>query len=401
MSSRLTIVSALESECRRVACRRLLNADGVVLLEYTRLGPRRLARRISTSSGVRGARELCMGRGEAAYAVTADLDAALREILAEVGPVGDLVLGLPEGVDASIAVDVVTALDHPLTIDSVMTAVDPVTIEDLLWSSTTLEESDISAMPDDHRVLGEFVVGELSCADSCVLVPSAGNATRGELLIGHLCPQAWLTRVPGGSPVPAGRLLPPPTLRSARFDPREARSRLVPGAVVTPVVAETDGISTVICRARRPLHPRRLAERMHAIAQGCVWSRGRSWIASVPRCRVIWHGVGPQVGLEDGGLWTADRPAATPDDLFVNSSLEWDREYGDRGTVLAFTGEEISRYEIQELLDECVLTDRELTIGPVAWQRWEDPLALRTSFTEHVLEWMHAESPSHHTEGSP
>ncbi|MGC7102718.1 GTP-binding protein [Amycolatopsis lurida] len=114
-----------------------------------------------------------------------------------------------------------------------------------------------------------------------------------------------------------------------------------------------------------PLHPARLAAAMPELAAGSVWSRGRLWIASVSRRRVVWCGVGPHVAFEDGGVWEADRTdgEAVP----ASVTLDWDHRFADRGTVLAFTGDEVEERRIAALLRDCELTPAEFDTGPPGW----------------------------------
>ena len=42
--------------------------------------------------------------------------------------------------------------------------------------------------------------------------------------------------------------------------------------------------------------------------------------------------------------------------------------YGDRCQEVVFIGKDLNHSRIQKILDECLLTDKEMDMGPIAWQ---------------------------------
>ena len=53
-------------------------------------------------------------------------------------------------------------------------------------------------------------------------------------------------------------------------------------------------------------------------------------------------------------------------DMRKESGEEW--EYQDRRQEIVFIGHRMKREKIQELMDECLLTDEEMTLGPEKWK---------------------------------
>ncbi|MCC5576569.1 GTP-binding protein [Microtetraspora sp. AC03309] len=59
----------------------------------------------------------------------------------------------------------------------------------------------------------------------------------------------------------------------------------------------------------------------------------------------------------------------------VAATLNWHPVSGDRVQHLVFTGPDLDREHIHELLDACLLTREEEQAGPGAWADYDDPFA--------------------------
>ncbi|MFP5021621.1 GTP-binding protein [Pseudonocardia phyllosphaerae] len=398
--TRLTIVTALTASSSALAVRDLCAATGAASLSYRRTGQGldRIGRG-GIGPGGGAVESLTTGTGGIAEVVRADLAELFDDPWTgcEAGGV-PVVVALPTGMDADLVLDLVAeragrtggaggadAADRVdgdghasgVEVESVVAAVELDGLEDRLWSPVTMADAGLATVPGDERTVGEFVVGALNWCDTYVVRAGARPVRRGLSLLEHLAPRARAT----SSDAAAGLPKPEP----GRYDRREVRSRTRPGAVVVPVRDDSGGVyRTVVCRAERPLHPTRLAERIGAIAAGCVWSRGVLWVASVPQWRVAWAGVGPEVGFEPAGTWLADGGDGGGDggdsgEAPLESLLALGSPHGDRGTVLALTGDEVDAAEVAELLADCELDDDELALGADGWAALPDPFALRTT----------------------
>jgi G3E family GTPase len=275
---------------------------------------------------------------------------------------GDIVVGLPPAVASCTAVTALReGIGPDLVIDSVVLACDPAAVEDRIWDRHTLFESGFTARPEDDRTPGEFLIGELAFADTVLLadpelVPvDEAVRVRGVQLVRELAPHAAVAEAGEG-------------FRPAGHDPAEAAARTVPGSVRVPAAGSGSAFSTVVHRIQRPLHPERFRHALPKLAEGSCWVRGRLWIASAPRCRIAVSGVGPRVWLENTGPWLADRTAgpAAGDRHSVDAALDWHPVFGDRGTVLAITGDDVGAAGTAALLHGCAATDAEMAAGPVA-----------------------------------
>ena len=97
-------------------------------------------------------------------------------------------------------------------------------------------------------------------------------------------------------------------------------------------------------------------------------------MASAPDCRIAVQGIGPRVWLENTGPWQASRKSLPFVSHMPGAGLEdWHPEYGDRGTIMAFTGDDLDAAEIAELLNACELTEAEMAANE---DSFPDPFGL-------------------------
>ncbi len=74
--------------------------------------------------------------------------------------------------------------------------------------------------------------------------------------------------------------------------------------------------------------------------------------------------TGPSSGTATRRARIDQDAGAAPDPLnHVDAHLDWHPEHGDRGSVLAATGEGMDPAEIARLLSACELTDAEMEAG--------------------------------------
>ncbi|WP_237715324.1 GTP-binding protein [Arthrobacter sp. TB 23] len=249
------------------------------------------------------------------------------------------IVGLPPGTTAENAIDGLRAVaPGAFTVDTVALAARPEDVEDQLWDHHTLFGSGYTAVPEDSRTPGEFLVGELLFADTILTTSSdllpddAALSARGLHLLHELAPHAHI--------VPSAGL---DVAKLGSHSTEQARNRNLPGVVITPT-SSSEPFRTVEHRVSRPLHPGRFQTALGAISVGCCFVRGSVWIAGMLDSRVAVHGVGPRVSVEDRGPWGA-------------YLLQGE---GCRGTHLALTGDDLDDDDIAGLLDACALTDEEL-----------------------------------------
>lgn len=192
----------------------------------------------------------------------------------------------------------------------------------------------------------------------------------------HLSPSATLVQVAQQRQTTAK--LPPSLLRPVPDALEEWRARLEP-VTVAPARPGTDlGVTSVVWRARRPLHPQRLADALPTVMAGVVRSRGHLWLSSRPAAAVTWRSAGPHMELREADRWLepGDESAwrgASPQRRTL-ASWFWHDYYGERRNALTFTGTDLDRDRLCSALDAALLDDRELSLGWGGWAAFPDPL---------------------------
>lgn len=361
----LTLVSSLDVFSRQKACAALAaDQPGALVVFHDLLEGGLVVRRVF-QEGVR----LIHGESTLEHpclscAVRLDLVPTVGRLLKSGS---DVIVGLPPAVAAETAVHaLLRGLGDAVTIDSVVLACAPDALEDQVWDHHTLFESGYTPVPEDDRTPGEFLMRELSFSDTVMLadpalVPVEPEArVRGIQLIRELAPHAVLAESDGD-------------VRTGVHSLADSTARTMPGSVQA-APGSSAPFATVVHRVERPLHPERFRHALAALAEACCWLRGRLWVASAPDCRIAIQGIGPRVWLENTGPWQASRKSLPVVSYVPGASLEeWHPEYGDRGTIVAFTGDDLNAAEIAELLNACELTEAEMAANE---DSFPDPFGL-------------------------
>lgn len=141
-------------------------------------------------------------------------------------------------------------------------------------------------------------------------------------------------------------------------------------------VPETDeyGITSFVYRRKRPFHPVRWNEWLTGFPQEIVRSKGFFWLATRPDMAGLISQAGSSIIFQGAGQWIAALPKAQQKLVFADDPElvgRWDQVHGDRQTEIVFIGLDMDRDEIEEDLDDCLLTDEEMTMD---WSGFEDPL---------------------------
>ncbi|WP_028265046.1 GTP-binding protein [Arthrobacter sp. MA-N2] len=371
-----SVVSSLDSQCREAAAAKLgrTHRDSAVVL-HDLLHGGIVLRRVFRNGEIVEQVQTLLEHGCLSCTIRLDV-VPTAERLAASGH-DHAVLGLPPGVSVDMAVtELKRSLEGDAIIDNAVVAIDPSGLEDHIWDKHTLYESGFTAMPEDDRTSGEFLIGELGLVDTVMVHAGLGaelTQSRPELskawaqgldLLGQLAPHAA---------VPARD----DDFRPGCYDGAEALARVRRGSVRVPLEEETGSFRTVLHKVERPLHPRRFQEALPKLAEGCHWMRGRLWIASAAKVRIAVQGIGPRVWLESTGEWLADSGARHGD---AETALDWHPSFGDRGTVLAVTGrgDDVDASEIRALLDGCALSEAEMQLD---FAGLDDPFGLESTIT--------------------
>jgi G3E family GTPase len=193
-------------------------------------------------------------------------------------------------------------------------------------------------------------------------------------LLAHLNPSAMVhSGAEVDEAVPAALTRPDPQWAAAapvdRLDP-----------VTAPVYRRGDdrGVTSVLWRSRRPVHPGRLAESLPRIMSGLLRSRGHLWLATRPQSVVSWLSAGRHLELREAGTWLQDGdPSAWRDASPQRRTLAswfWDDYYGERRNEIVFTGADLDEDWLRGILDATLLDDGDLARGAEGWADLPDPL---------------------------
>jgi G3E family GTPase len=141
-------------------------------------------------------------------------------------------------------------------------------------------------------------------------------------------------------------------------------------------IPETEeyGITSFVYRRRRPFHPERLMNWLEEWPVEVVRAKGFLWIASRNNIAALLSQAGPSITFQGAGEWIAAYPKEEQQEILQEDPelLErWDAVYGDRLTELVMIGIDMNQEEIEKTLDDCLLTEEELTIE---WSTFKDPL---------------------------
>jgi G3E family GTPase len=268
-----------------------------------------------------------------------------------------------------------SSLSDVARLESMVTVIDAVNLLDDLHSSEDLRDRGESLGEDDARCVADLLVDQIEFADTLILnkISSITEAQRNKVLgvIRGLNPGARLLMADHG------RVELQEIMNTGRFDmeaaernPRWAREL---AGMHTPETEEY-GIRSFVFRERRPFHPERFHEFLHAHWDNVIRAKGWFWIAS----RADYVGQMSQAGSlrEHGavGFWWASPKADKAEPAIMERLREvWDSTYGDRRQEMVFIGIDIDEAAIRARLEHCLLTDDEIELGHHRWHTLPDP----------------------------
>lgn len=246
-----------------------------------------------------------------------------------------------------------TSLSDHAQLDTMVTVVDATGFLAELEQGATLAERDLAVSEEDERDISDLLVDQAEFADVIVvnktdLVPESALGAL-EAVLRRLNPAARLLRSTRGV-VELHEVLD-----TGRYDPVLAATN--PGWAQelagshTPETEEY-GIRSVVFRADRPFHPARLFDVLSDWT-GVLRSKGFCWVATRPDTLAVWSQAGPNLTIE---------PGEHLDDL------------APAGQELVFIGVDLDPAEPARRLTPALLTDDEMSAGPSAWRRFDDPL---------------------------
>jgi G3E family GTPase len=142
--------------------------------------------------------------------------------------------------------------------------------------------------------------------------------------------------------------------------------------------SEEYGISSFVWQARRPVHPRRFWNFIHAdwVYGNLLRSKGFFWLASRKDSIGLWHQAGGIMRYEYAGKWWQYTPKSEwPQNTEALDWIKtkWHENLGDCRQEIVFIGQLLLQEKIISALNACLLTDTELTMDFTSCSINEDP----------------------------
>lgn len=380
----MVVVAGLHQAQRRRTVRELLGATpAAVALQHdlSRAGRGKVVRRVWDNLGASLETSVPLANGCPCCALREDLAPELMRI-AEAGRHRLAVVELWGGCEPQVMVEAISegkAGGHDFVevceITGMITAVNPARLIPDLSSGDLLSAHGLHTCEDDVRTVAESLAYQIEYA--AVLAVSEDRAW-GDLP--YEAPGAAMLR----QMHPTARILP---LGSGKFygsaqwgfDVRAAAHRVSPDLALLPCEHKDGSVATLVWKRRRPFHPARLYEALDVLAPAAQRSRGRFWLANRPGMMLAWDAAGGNLAVVDCGPWLACLPGEDWEryspERRAAAAVDWDARYGDRVQLLTFTAQGLDVSGITDLLDSCLLTDKELAAGEDGWKVLPDEFA--------------------------
>ena len=142
-----------------------------------------------------------------------------------------------------------------------------------------------------------------------------------------------------------------------------------------------NAIASFAYRARRPFHPQRFWTLLQGGLPSVFRAKGFFWLATRMELVGGLNLAGSELHCAAAGQWWAARDDhARQHEMPERTRKEWHEPFGDRRQAIAFMGLDFDADAFKEQLDDCLLTDSEMSAGPGSWATLSDPFP---SWTAH------------------
>lgn len=270
------------------------------------------------------------------------------------------------------------SLSRVARLDTMVTVVDARSFIEDYSSADFLHQRGQTAEPEDTRTVVDLLVEQVEFAD--VIVVNKADLVSPEDL-GFL--KTMLRRLNAKARIVTGAFgkVPLDQIMDTGLFSYEKASE-APGwmqemrGIHTPET-ETYGFWSFVYKARRPFNPMRLYALLNGRWDGVIRSKGFFWLAS----RMNFAGSLSQAGgmlrhEAAGAWWAAVKREDWPQDSTWRATIRnsFKSPYGDRRQEIVFIGTRgMDRKDLTRRLDDCLLTDAEMKMGPAMWACFPDP----------------------------
>ncbi|RKP58219.1 GTP-binding protein [Cohnella endophytica] len=261
-------------------------------------------------------------------------------------------------------------------LDCMVTVVDACRFWHDFSSGETLLDRRQAVGEDDTREVVDLLIDQIEFCDVLILnktdLIEAEELAQLEGVLRKLQPRAKIIRTSHGKIDPAEIL----NTGLFDFDTASQSAGWMLEMDKSEHVPETEeyGISSFVYERRIPFHPQRLMEWLMDWPEEVVRAKGIAWVASRNDMGQSLSQAGPSIQFGPSGYWVAALPASERE-MYLQEEQDlreqWHHEYGDRITKLVLIGIEMDQEGISRTLDDCLLTNEELSQD---WREYQDPL---------------------------
>ncbi|WP_045825615.1 zinc metallochaperone GTPase ZigA [Teredinibacter turnerae] len=294
---------------------------------------------------------------------------------------------LPVAETFTFADETGVSLSDVAELDTMVTVVDAANFLRDFDEAKYLQETGESLGEEDERTVADLLVDQIEFADVILIskadLVSGAHLERTRAVLKTLNPGASIQTIINGQ-VPLGDVL-----GTGKFSFEQAQQ--APGWLQEmrgEHVPETEeyGISSFVYKARKPFHPQKFHDFLHAKdrAGKLIRSKGYFWLATRTEYVGQWNQAGGIARYGFAGLfWKAVPKEQWPQDEDYLASIRqnWIEPFGDMRQELVFIGQGLDQTNLTASLDDCLLTDDELLAGKEYWQTLSDPFPAWTDQT--------------------
>lgn len=271
------------------------------------------------------------------------------------------------------------SLSDVARLDTMVTVVDAVNFLKDYDDAKYLQDVGESLGEEDERSVADLLVDQVEFAD-VILISKTDLASEEDInrLTGILKSLNTNAKI---IPMANGQVDIAEVLNTGLFDFDKAQQ--APGWLKEmrgEHIPETEeyGISSFSYSARRPFHPEKFFNFVHATETygKLVRSKGYFWLATRPEFAGQWNQAGGIARYGFAGMfWKAVPEERWPTDPEYLESIkqQWVEPFGDMRQELVFIGQNLDQEGMTQALDNCLLSEEEVLKGKHYWATLNDP----------------------------
>lgn len=271
------------------------------------------------------------------------------------------------------------SLSDVARLDTMVTVVDASNFIRDFDEAKYLQETGESLGEDDERSVADLLIDQVEFAD--VLLISKTDLVEPHEVERLIAILKTLNTHAQIIPISNGNVNIDDVLNTGRFD--FERAQKAPGWLKEmrgEHVPETEeyGIGSFSYVARRPFHPEKFYRFLHNTHNygKLLRSKGYFWLASRPEYAGQWSQAGGIARYGFAGMFWKSVPEDQwpTDEVHVTAIMKnWVEPFGDMRQELVFIGQNLDQEAMTRALDECLLSESELSQGEVYWTTLSDP----------------------------